>query len=133
MNSLIIRKFCIILFFLVLTFTQANAQIFHKNPEKKLFGKTIGNKKKEKVSEPRLVSRARKKQEATKKKQEAAKKKLDKEYEKSIKKSRKRTFDIQTTEVQERMKQDQKNIADRDKGKKKKSKRSTKKAGKKYK
>lgn len=125
MNNLIIRKFLIILFLLSLTFTQANAQIFHKNPEKKLFGKTVGNKKQVKVSEPRSVSRA-------KRKQEANKKKLDKEYKKSIKESRKRAYDIQTSEVQERMKQDQKNLADRDKTKKKRIKKSTKKAGKKY-
>jgi hypothetical protein len=125
MNNLIIRKFLIILFLLSLTFTQGNAQIFHKNPEKKLFGKTVGNKKQVKVSEPRSVSRA-------KRKQEANKKKLDKEYKKSVQKSRERAYDIQTPEVQDRMKQDQKNLADRDKTKKKRVKKSTKKAGKKY-
>ena len=47
--------------------------------------------------------------------------------------SQKRTIDIQTPEVQARMKQNQKDSAVRDKAKKKKVKTSTKKAGKKYK
>ncbi|MCX6253269.1 MAG: hypothetical protein NTV31_02195, partial [Bacteroidia bacterium] len=68
-----------------------------------------------------------------KKKQEANKRKLDKDYERYVKKSKKRAFDIQTPEVQARMKQNQKDSAIRDKVKKKKTKTSTKKAGKKYK
>jgi hypothetical protein len=126
MNSLSVKK--LVLFFFVLTFTlgQGNAQIFHKNPEKQLFEKSGSSRRGMKVKEPRSVIRA-------KKKQEANKRRLDKEYEKSVKQSQKRSVDIQTPEVQDRMKQNKKDSVVRDKEKKKKVKSSSKKAGKKYK
>jgi hypothetical protein len=111
---------------LLLTFGSSNAQIFHRNPEKKLFGKTLGHKKEAKVKEPGKILKARKKQ-------EAKEKKLDKDKAKSVKRSQKRTLDIQTPEVQARMKQNQKDSAIRDKEKKKKTKATTKKVRKKYK
>ena len=120
------RKFFLFLFLLSLATGSCNAQIFHKNPEKVLFGKSHGNRKESKVKEPRTVLKA-------KKKQEANERKLKRDYEKSVKRSQKRTVDIQTPEVQVRMKQNQKDSAARDKAKKKKVKTSTKKAGKKYK
>ena len=101
-------------------------QIFHKNPEKELFGKTLGKKKEVKVKEPRSVIRS-------KRKQEANQKKLDRNYEKAVRRSQKRTIHIQTTEVQARMKQNKKDYTAREKEKKKKEKSSTKRAGKKYK
>jgi hypothetical protein len=126
MNSLNVKK--LFLFFFVLTFTlgQGNAQIFHKNPEKKLFGNSGSKRREIKVKEPRSVIRA-------KKKQEANERRLDKEYAKSVKQSQKRTIDIQTPEVQDRMKQNKKDTAARDKEKKKKVRSGSKKAGKKYK
>jgi len=126
MKNLSVKK--LLLFFLILTFTlgTGNAQIFHKNPEKQLFGKSGSSRKGIKVKEPRSVLRA-------KKKQEANKRRLDKEYEKSVKQSQKRTVEIQTPEVQERMKQNKKDSALRDKEKKKKVKSGSKRAGKKYK
>jgi hypothetical protein len=50
-----------------------------------------------------------------------------------VKKSQKRTLDIQTPEVKERMKQNQKDSEAKYKSKKKNSSSSTKKAGRKYK
>jgi len=126
MNKLYMGKFYFIVFVLSLTICSCNAKIFHKNPEKKLFGKTLGNKKEVKVKEPKTILKA-------KKNQEAKEKKLNKDKEKSVKRSQKRTRDIQTPEVQARMKQNQKDTAVRDKAKKKKTKTATKKARKKYK
>lgn len=129
MNNLYMRKFFLFMLMISLGICSGNAQIFHKNgsrkAEKELFGKSLGNKKEVKVKEPRTVLKA-------KKKQEAKEKKLKDNYEKSVKKSQKRTIEIQTPEVQERMKQNKKDSETRDKAKKKKVKRSTKKAGKKY-
>ena len=86
----------------------------------------LGNKKEVKVKEPRTVLKA-------KKKQEANDENLKKSMRQSVKRSQKRTIDIQTPEVQARMKQNQKDSASRDKVKKKKVTAGTKKAGKKYK
>jgi len=124
------KKLFLVVFILSLALGSSNAQLFHKNAsrkaEKGLFGKTVGNKKDVKVKEPKKVLKA-------KKKQEAKQKKLDKDYDKSIKQSQKRTIEIQTPEVKARMRQNQKDTAAREKYKKKKVKSSTKKAGKKYK
>jgi hypothetical protein len=119
------RKFSLLIIILLLAINSGNSQIFHKNPEKALFGKSIGTKQ-VKVKEPRKVTKA-------KRKQEAKDKKLKKEYQKSVNKSRKRTVDIQSAEVQKRMKQDKKNITKREKVKKKGKKSGSKKARKKYK
>jgi hypothetical protein len=102
-----------------------NAQIFHKNPGKQLFGKTHVKSKEAKVREPRKVLKA-------KKKQEANDRRLKKAYDKSVKRSQKRTVEIQTPEVQARMKQNKKEFAVRDKDKKKKVKERSKRAAKKY-
>jgi hypothetical protein len=96
-----------------------------KNPEKGLFGKTIGKAGKTKAREPRSVHNA-------KRKQEKKEKRLKKEYAAAVERSRKRTYDIQSPEVQTRMKENQKNAALRDKEKKKNLKANTRKAGKKY-
>jgi hypothetical protein len=130
MNNLSMKKIFLFGFILSLTICSCNAHIFHKNAsrktEKRLFGKSLSNKKEIKVREPRSVLKA-------KKKQEANKRKLKSDYEKSVKRSKKRTLEIQTLEVQSRMKQNQKNSATRDKAKKKKVKTNSKKAEKKYK
>jgi len=93
-----------------------------KNPEKELFG----NKRKIKVVESRTAVKKKKEQQ---KKEE----KLKKEYNNYVKDSRKRAFEIQTPEVQARMKQDRKNIADREKEREKRTNAATRKAAKKYK
>ena len=130
MNNLYRRKFLFIVFALSLVIGSCNAQILHiggsRNLEKGLFGKSLGKKKVVKVKEPRKVTKA-------KKKQEAKDKKLKKDSAKAVKRSQKRTIEIQTPEVQERMKQNRKNSDIRDKEKKKKVSAGTKKAGKKYK
>lgn len=124
------KRFFFILIISSMALGTVNAQLFHRNAankaEKGLFGKSLNKKKQVKVKEPRSVLKA-------KKKQEANERKLKKEYAASIKRSRKRTIDIQTPEVQARMKQNQIDTKERDKAKKKKIRKSSKKAGKKYK
>ena len=121
------RKILIIVIILLLSVDSYSARIIRKNSqrnvEKGLFGKSRGNKKK--VKDPRSVTRAIRKQEANDKK-------LKKDYALAIKMSKERTVEIQTPEVQARMKQDQKDINSRNKAKKQKQKTITKKAGKKY-
>ena len=124
------RKFFLFVFILSLAMGSCNAQLFNKkvsrNPDRGLSGKSPGKNKEAKVKEPRTVLKG-------KRKQETKDRKLKRDYEKSVKRSQKRTIDIQTPEVQARMKQNQKDSATRDKEKKKKVKTNSKKAGKKYK
>ena len=82
MNNLSMRKFFLFLLALSLAVGSVNAQIFHKNPEKQLFGKTHVKKKEAKVREPRKVMRA-------KRKQEANERRLNKAYDRSIRRSQK--------------------------------------------
>jgi predicted TIM-barrel fold metal-dependent hydrolase len=126
MNNISWRRVFFFIFLLTLSIGSCRAQIFHKNPEKQLFDKTLGEKKEVKVKEPRSVLKA-------KRKQEANDRKLQKEYEKNVKRSQKRAIDIQSPEVQTRMKQNKKDLTKRDKEKKKKVRASTRKAGEKYK
>jgi hypothetical protein len=130
MNYLYMRRFFLFIFFTLFLLVTCNAQFSHKsspkNPEKGLFGKTGGNTRKAKSKEPRSVLKAERAQ-------EKKEKKLKKEYAQSVERSRKRTYDIQSPEVQARMKKDQKDTVFRDKEKKKNLKNSSKKAGKKYK
>jgi hypothetical protein len=125
MNNLSMRKTILFLFIMLFALGSCNAQIFHKNPEKQLFGKTHVKKKEAKVREPRKVLKA-------KKKQEANDRRLKKAYDKSVKQSQKRTVDIQTPEVQARMKQNKKDDVMRYKNKRKKGKEGSKRAAKKY-
>jgi hypothetical protein len=128
MNYLYLKGFLLLLLIAFFTTGTCNAQFsasHSRNPEKALFGKTVGSHKKSKVRESKAVRKA-------KKKQEKNRKKLKKEYAKSVEQSRKRSYDIQSPEVQSRMKQNQKDIIERDKSKKKNIKSSTRKAGKKY-
>jgi hypothetical protein len=126
MNNLSFRKCILFVLLFSLAIGSSNAQIFHKNPEKQLLGKSHSSRKEPKVKEPRKVLKAERKQEANDRR-------LEKNYEKSIKKSQKRTIDIQTPEVQARMKQNKKDTAVREKEKRKKVRASTQEAGKKYK
>ncbi|HZY26329.1 MAG TPA: hypothetical protein VFE71_10910 [Bacteroidales bacterium] len=123
MNKLSFKKILFIFFVLFIATGSAKAQLFHKNPEKQLFGKS--HRKEPKVKEPKTVLKA-------KKKQEANDRKLQKEYDKNVKRSQKRSVDIQTSDVQDRMKQNKKEYTSRDKNHKKKVRASTKRAGKKY-
>lgn len=126
MNNLILKKVLFAFFILVIISGQGNAQIFHKkNPEKQLFGKTHLKTKEAKVKQPKSVLRA-------KKKQESNDRRLKKANEKAVKQSQKRSVEIQTPEVQERMKQNKKDLKVRDKGKHRRIKSGTKSARKKY-
>jgi hypothetical protein len=104
---------------------QSSFKYGSKNNERALFGKNAGSKKKSKIKEPVTVGSA-------KKKQEKNEKRLKKESAEYVRQSRKRAYDIQSPEVQSRMKQNEKDTAQRDKDKKKKVKSTTRKAGKKY-
>ena len=104
---------------------EAQTKARGRNPEKALFGRSVKTKQ-TKVKESRKVIKA-------KRIQEKKEKKLKKDYADFVEESKKRSFRIQTPKVQERMVQDQKNIAARDKAKKKKTKAATKRAARKYK
>jgi hypothetical protein len=123
------RGIFLYIFFTVYLMGTCNAQSSFKssskNPEKELFGKTFGRKGKSKIKEPGSVSKA-------KRKQEKNEKRLKKESAEYVKQSRKRAYDIQTPEVQTRMKQNEKDTVQRNKEKKKKSKSTTRKAARKY-
>jgi hypothetical protein len=129
MNYLYLRRFLLYVILVLSLVGTSNAQTSfksrYKNPGKALFGKSTGGNKEVKVKEPGSVSKA-------KRKQEKNEKRLKKESAEYIEQSRQRAYDIQSPEVQARMKQNQKDTAQRDKEKKKKAKESTKKAGKKY-
>lgn len=125
MNKLTAKNILLVIFVLSLITSQGNAQIFHKNPEKQLFGKTHMKNKEPKVKQPRSVLKA-------KKKQEANERRLKNESARAVKKSQKRSIEIQTPEVQDRMKQNKKDYTIRDKTKHKKVKSEAKKARKKY-
>ncbi len=124
------KKLFLILIVLFVAAGSADGQIFKKNAsrraEKGLFGKSRSNSRSARIKQPRAVTKAVKKQEANDKK-------LKSDYDKTIKRSQQRTLDIQTADVQERMKKNQKETIERDKAKKKNTKTATRKAGKKYK
>jgi hypothetical protein len=126
MNNLPLKNVFLFILLLTLTIRSGDAQIFHRNPDKQLFGKTPGIKKESKVKGPRSALKA-------KRKQEANDRRLEKDYEKAIKRSQKRTIEIQSPEVKARMRQNKKDFSKRDRQKAKKIRASTKGAGKKYK
>jgi hypothetical protein len=126
MNNLSLKNVLLFILLLTLTIRSGDAQIFHRNPDKQLFGKTPGIKKESKVKGPKSALKA-------KRKQEANDRRLEKDYEKAIKRSQKRTIEIQSPEVKARMRQNKKDYSKRDKQKAKKIKANTKGAGKKYK
>jgi hypothetical protein len=95
-----------------------------RNPERELFGKSL-NTKTAKYREAPSIVRA-------KKKQAANEKKLDKEYNAYVKKSRKRSVEIQSPEVKARMLENRKESDLKYKEKKKNRTESSKKTGRKY-
>jgi len=124
-NKLLIRRFIIFAIIISACTTICEAQSA-RNPERRLFGRSLGRKREIKVKEPRTVNKAKKKQEAKLKKQK-------KDYALFVIKSQKRSVEIQTPEVQARMKQNKKDSDANYKTKKKKVSASTKDAGRKYK
>jgi hypothetical protein len=123
------RRFLLVLFILSVGVNPGNSQNLPANMSKKaensLFGKSPG-KKTSGSYKARMARNAKKKQEAEKKKQH-------KDLEKSAKDTQKRSVEIQTPEVQARMKQDKKDTAKRDRVNKRKTRISSRKAGRKYK
>jgi hypothetical protein len=123
------RKFLLIVFLISLGINSYNSPAYSsavsEDSDRSLMIKPQGRKKTVKVKKTISVRK-------TLKRQAAKERKLDRDYKKFIKKSQKRTVDIQTPEVQARMKKDKKDSAARDKAKKKKTRISTRKAGKKY-
>ena len=115
-----------IVFFIMVSVPPAGAQqkpvTRGKNPEKELFSK---KRKAVKVKESPAVRKARREQEKKEQKRK-------KEYAKFVKANRKRAYQIQSPEVKERMKQNQKEIVAREKSKKKNEKKSTSRTRKKY-
>ena len=71
------------------------------------------------MREPRQVRSA-------KKKQEKNQDRIKKDYQKFVKASRKRSYEIQSPDVKERMKRNDSNIAARDKNKEKKTRAASK-------
>jgi hypothetical protein len=124
MSKLIIYK--VIAFIIVLSVSEHICEANHSNyTGPGLFGKSDNNKSVRPES-PRSAKKAIKKQEAKDKKQK-------KEYERLVKESQQRSIEIQSPEVQARMKQNQKDTEAKYKSKKKKTSEATKKGSKKYK
>jgi len=115
--------------FITAVISSSDAQIFHRNAGKKaergLFGNSLGKKEGGKIREPRKVSKAKKKQE----KNQA---KLKKDSQRAVEKTRRKTYDIQTAEVQERMTKNKKEAKEREKAKKKADRVNSRKGRKKY-
>lgn len=121
------KSFILGFFILFLTVTSCGAQKYKRgirNPERDLFGKSL-NTKSVKYREAPSIVRA-------KKKQEANQKKLKKEYEASVRQNRKRSLEIQSPEVRDRMLENRKEADSRYKTKKKSIDKSSKKKGRKY-
>lgn len=126
-KSFPLKKAVILLisFFVVLNICEAQQyRRSIRNPERKLFGKSLNNKT-VKYRESRDVVRAKKKQAATQKR-------LDKEYHAYVKKQRKHNIDIQSPEVRARMIENRKDTDQKFRDKKKNMKKKSGKAGRKY-
>jgi hypothetical protein len=97
-----------------------------KSTNKGFFGNLFGKNRKSNVRAPKSVGQIEKEQAQKKKKDDLA-------WAKSVKESQKRTVKIQSPAVQDRMKQNQKEIVSREKAKKNNSSTLAKPAKRKYK
>lgn len=124
-----VTKFLIFTLAFFITASVCDAQSFRRNASPKhrngLFSKSPAKKKQVKLREPRAVEKA-------KKKQEKNEKKLKRDYSKFVKANQKRSIEIQTPEVQERMTRNIKDAKLNYKAKKKNNASRAKKAGRKY-
>lgn len=122
MNRLLLNKIFILLIILSFGTVSCSIRLFNKShrSEKSVSGAPG------KGRGPTTAAKAIKRQEAKDKANKKA-------YARSVKNSRKRTIEIQTPEVQARMKQNKADIDARQKSKNKNARISTKNAGKKYK
>ncbi len=125
MNRLSFRQLVVFVLVFSLGFSLCQAQDRAPKPKKGIFGLFSGRKKPGHISAPRSAG-------AIMKEQEKKKKQNDLAWAKSVKESQKRTIRIQTPEVQSRMKQDQKDIAAREKARMKNSSKTGRSAGRKY-
>jgi hypothetical protein len=128
MKDLSYKKIFFIFLILFCAVSVCEAQRYKRsirNPERELFDKSL-NTKTVKFREAPSIVRA-------KKKQAANEKKLEKEYNTYVKKSRKRSIEIQSPEVKVRMVQNRKDADLKYKEKKKKRNESSRRAGRKYK
>jgi hypothetical protein len=102
------KGFFLLLIMLTVFSAASDAQFFRRNAPKKaersLFRKNSvkGIKKEAKVREPRKVTKA-------KREQEERQAKIKKDYARAVEDKKKRVVEIQSPEVQERMKQNKKN------------------------
>jgi hypothetical protein len=130
MNRIPLRHLCVFVLMLILANSVCNAQARanrgNKPVHKGLFGLFSGKKSGGKIKAPKNARQMQKEQ--AKKEQ-----KVEADYAKFVKESKKRAFKIQTPEVQNRMKQNQKDITEREKARKKRISSTTRKARKKYK
>lgn len=129
MNYLYLRRILFSILIIILVPLAVNAQSsvksISKNQTKNLPSKSGLNSKRTRSKGPKSPKNA-------KREQERNEKRLKKESAEYIEQSRKRAYDIQTPEVQARMRQNEKDIATRDKEKKKRAKLVTRKAGRRY-
>jgi len=129
MKLLHLKRLLIPLIVLFLSVTSGEAQSFERPPEHKLVKgvskRAPGRKKQVKVSEPRSVSKAIRKQKAAERKQA-------RDYRKKLKDDRERHLEIQSPEVRERIVQNRKEADTNYKVKKKAVASKNKKAARKY-
>jgi hypothetical protein len=127
MKRLSFKQLVVFLLVFTLGISLCDAQDRAPKPAKKgLAGLFSGKKKPGTVKKPKSAGQ-------TKKEQEKMEKKKNEAYVKSLKESQKRTVKIQTPEVQSRMKQNQKEIKDREKARMKTTSKANRNTGKKYK
>lgn len=128
MNILSIRKILLLSLIFSLPVTVCEARSPEKSVSPGLFESLPAmpqSKKKGKVSRPKSAKQVQKDAEKKEKQQ-------DKNYAKYVKENQKRSIEIQSPEVKERMKQNVKNANANYKAKKKNNAARSKKAGKKY-
>jgi hypothetical protein len=129
MNNISIRK--ILMFFIIfgLSVAVCEAQSFKRysvrHPGRSMNRKTPKRAKEVKIREPRKVEKA-------KRIQQAKEKQNDEDYKQFVRENRKRSIEIQTPEVQERMRQNIKDAEENYKIKKKRNTAGMKRAGRKY-
>jgi len=124
-----ISRFVISVMILSFTFSLCDAQSFKRPPAPRqgrhALKRPPAKKRQVKIMEPKVVMKAKEKQEADEKKRE-------RDYKQFVKENRQHALDIQTPEVRERMKQNRKEANVNYKNKKKIISSREKKSGKKY-
>lgn len=114
----------ILLFILIITVTAVSCSSYAS--------KSASRKAERSLAGGRRAFRESRKVRMARKQQERRQSELKKDYNKHVRLSRERTYEIQSEEVKSRMKRNEANIEAREKAKSKKSKSATKKSAKKY-